>query len=366
MPTSPLAVPLGGLPSKSSNRKLIKEMLLSNSCPIMSNVIQESTPECSEWQLAPLEAIGRHNPSSRLKELRERLATLQNDELVDSYLEWVKTPSWVILQNVKDETKFKAVKATKRGDNRYFNRTMDRWENVEARVSKLAVRCGHRETQALLATFTYSSQTEKNWQAISEDFNLTITRLRKQYGAIQVIRVWESHKSGLPHVHAIFIFEDQSFLVFKDKKGKDRVQHKEQLAKSWTYGFSDWQGVYDLKGALGYLGKYLSKFLSYQLPHATLNLAKLWIHRKRTFSISRRLDFTNCVIQTVLDGQRIECQEKQAPQWRKSCVITTKLNLYQFEILDLKESADYETVYRLILMPIQAKSGGTPNATLQT
>ncbi|GAI73396.1 unnamed protein product, partial [marine sediment metagenome] len=79
------------------------------------------------------------------------------------------------------------------------------------------------------------------------------------------------------------------FKTFMDKGGLIRLTRKDELAECWKCGFSDWQGIFDLEGALDYIKRDMTKFLNHENERDILNLAKLWVYGKRTFSVSKKL-----------------------------------------------------------------------------
>lgn len=81
---------------------------------------------------------------------------------------------------------------------------------------------------------------------LTRECQLFMKRIRKNSGAsLRFIRVFEAHKSGLPHVHML-IYEKTS-----------RRVSKRQLQAAWTIGFSNAK-LAD-KAAAAYVTKYLSK-----------------------------------------------------------------------------------------------------------
>ncbi len=77
-----------------------------------------------------------------------------------------------------------------------------------------------------------------------------MSRLRKHYGVVQAVRVWEIHKSGFVHVHAVLMFESRSWVTFLVKQ-KYRLKKSAKLKECWPHGFSDWIGIYNLGGSPG-------------------------------------------------------------------------------------------------------------------
>ena len=268
----------------------------------------------------------------------EYLETGDIIQLMNSYATWVDQAAYVIVENEDEPGTFKSFRAAKRGDSFYAYKTLGRFESAMGQIEGLDVRAGHSSTQAVDVTLTYAEQRELNWKLISPDFNRFMARLRKRYGTVNAIRIWETHKSGYPHVHVVLLFENTSWTTFL-YKGKYRLDRSSELKECWPYGFSDWQGVYDLEGSLQHLKKYLTKLLQWESDHALLNLAKLWIHKKRSFSVSRRLDNGLCnsnqeIVQELLEGEPVPVRMSH---WRLICVVASMVDLTKVRIQDVTE-----------------------------
>lgn len=87
------------------------------------------------------------------------------------------------------------------------------------------------------------------------EFQLYLKRLRKRGAKLRYLYVFERHKSGLPHLHALL--HEQS----------DPVRHA-TLVKQWPHGFS----VHKLvdSNVVGYVTKYIAKDISAR-PRASRN-----------------------------------------------------------------------------------------------
>lgn len=263
-------------------------------------------------------------------------------ELVESYLAWVDKPVYIVSENLKNPGSYKSFRGAKRGDSFYCYKTLNRWDMLTDTIQDDDYNVGRSMTGAVWVTLTYANQCEENWKTIGHDFNRFITKLRERYGEIDVVRTWESHESGYAHAHAILLFRKKRFKTFRYNEVY-RLEAKDELAECWKYGNSDWQGIYNLRGMLGYLKKYMRKFLSHDVKHAVRNLAKLWIHRKRTFSVSQRLDKAmsnskkNLFFkkgQMTLEGELI-----QEENWKVRCVVSSMVDLTKVRILNVKDLA---------------------------
>lgn len=68
----------------------------------------------------------------------------------------------------------------------------------------------------------------------------------------------ESFENGYCHVHAILLFDQKSFRVFRDGKGQFRIREKDVLAGGW-HSNVDVKAMSSLAGGFRYLKKYLLK-----------------------------------------------------------------------------------------------------------
>jgi hypothetical protein len=206
------------------------------------------------------------------------------------------------------EKEFKAVKAAKRGNEIYAWKLRKRFEplmelpsvwyfNPRDRSSRHA--CG-----ALFITLTLARgiRLDQAWEGIGSAYNKWISKLRRRYGRIEALRVFEAHKDGWPHIHAILLFESKTFDAFF-YNGSWRVQEKHDL--EWDEGFTDVEALGSLRGGVRYVTKYLAKLHGVHLaggigtPEGNmgglvasanpLTLAMMWAFKRRAFGISRRL-----------------------------------------------------------------------------
>ncbi|GAH97481.1 unnamed protein product, partial [marine sediment metagenome] len=164
---------------------------------------------------------------------------------------------------------------------------------------------------------------------------------------------WESHESGLVHVHVILLFKSRRFKTFEDRGGLIRLTRKDELAECWKHGFSDWQGIFDLEGALEYLKRDMTKFLNHENENDVRDLAKLWVYRKRTFSVSKKLStprldeamsYSNPLkLQLTLDGLSFLVEPHN---WQLICVVASMIDLTKVKITRVKQLASSGWVKR--------------------
>jgi len=207
------------------------------------------------------------------------------------------------------ETEIKAVKASKRGNDVYRNRVMKRFDELlkmpDIKFFEYKDRSKKHKTNLVYITTTLKRTVSlvDAWVDIGFLFNQFITSLRKKYGKIYVIRTWESHKDGYPHIHAILFFKEYEFTAIwyrGKKKTCWRIKEYRDIQKHWKYGWSDIRAIDSFHGGVKYLKKYITKTIIDVDKHLKKNikesvkkairtLSMLWIFSKRAFSISRGL-----------------------------------------------------------------------------
>jgi len=245
---------------------------------------------------------------------------------------------------------FLAVKCSKRGNDVYQRRIKNRFEWLnnsmpdkqifkmrDFQVKKVV------KTSLLWITLTWDRKRGDlihAWETLGEDFNRFISALRRKYGKISSLRVWESYASGYPHVHAIILFEEARFTVFPHWSEKDenltfRINEKSEIAELW-HSHVDIQAISSLRAVFTYIKKHQEKVIlglsgSIQEredprdPKVGFDLENVkglrtlflcWIFRKRSFSVSgdfrerihdliRAMHNSNMVGQLDLEGNLI-------------------------------------------------------------
>lgn len=190
-----------------------------------------------------------------------------------------------------------AVKMSKRGNSVYVKRTLSKFLKLSKRIPNITFFKHHdpiKTTKALFLTLTYDTKLcnfREAWEKISEQYNLFMSNMRKQYGKIATIRCFEAFENGHPHIHAILLFQEKTFNVIScvTDKGKHYWGVKEGVTID-TYWHSNVmiQAVDSLDGAIRYLFKYLTKSIEYEnATEKTLKtLALGWVFNKRAFSVT--------------------------------------------------------------------------------
>ena len=194
------------------------------------------------------------------------------DEIVERYVEWVIVATYMILSRwnaSESKNDVFAVKCAKRGNDVYRSRVYHRFKGLSSSAEELDFfnpkDRGAKKTRALWVTLTYDAKRcefGEAWRNVGIEFNRFMAHVRKQFGKVSLCRVWESFENGYPHIHCILLFEDYSFSVFRDAKGKFRIYEKEMLAEGW-HSNVDVKAMSSLAGGFSYIKKYLLKSIDF-------------------------------------------------------------------------------------------------------
>lgn len=179
----------------------------------------------------------------------------------------------------------------------------------------------HAWTNTLLITLEYDFNrfgVRDSWVSVGSDLNRFFANLRKHYGKFSYLRTYETHKSGVCHVHMVIIFKESRFRVFKFRKllssgdysrWRYRVDAALAIKYMWSrsgsvLGFCDVEAVRSMRAGIRYVVKYVmksnleyGKVIDVDKPMHTFNHAVQWCFGKRAFAVSG--DFAS-----VLDAYR--------------------------------------------------------------
>jgi len=252
--------------------------------------------------------------TNRLHKAKAQINYMNPDlkKIEDYFIDFATYDEYIILMKQNRytyETEIKAVKASKRGNDVYRNRVMKRFDEIlkipDIKCFEYKDRNKKHKTNIVYITTTLERTVSlvESWEDIGVLFNKFISSLRKKYGKIYAIRVWESHKDGYPHIHVILIFEEHEFTAIwyrGKKKTCWRIQEYREIQKHWNYGWSDIRAIDSFHGGVKYLKKHITKTIidvdkhlktkiKESVKKAIRTLAMLWIFSKRAFSISRGL-----------------------------------------------------------------------------
>ena len=244
---------------------------------------------------------------------------LSTNEIIEIYESWVKQKDYYVLWE-RGKSKGKAYLCAKRGIDVYNFKINQKFKEIE----KLAYFYGEKtlfdinqsnpKTNCLFVTLTYDTKLaslSEAWKIISEQYNRFVSAIKRKFGKVAILRVFESFQNGYPHIHAIMLFDDSQFDVFEhwNKKGTKstfRINQKSDFEKYW-HSHVDITAVHTIKGALGYLTKYLKKAYDKNSKYK-LTLAMLWLHHKQAFAISGK--FRQMLEQIRLDTRSLPNSNK--------------------------------------------------------
>jgi hypothetical protein len=240
-----------------------------------------------------------------LRSLAEK-GTYDLDDIVEKYENWVLDDRYMVMVHQREqwltdggELEYVAVKCAKRGNDVYVSRVNARLYGIGRHVPEIQ-HDFHKDpfTSMLFVTLTYDTKLcdfAEAWKDIGEQFNRYKANLRKKYGEFSVMRTWESYENGFPHVHAILLFDKRKFRVFPsyepNKKGELRlvwrIHDKHEFEPYW-HSWQDIKAVYNVRGGLNYLKKYIMKCAEYAHDDvkSRQTLAMCWVFRKKAFYVS--------------------------------------------------------------------------------
>ena len=203
----------------------------------------------------------------------------------------------------KRDFEYAFFRGSKRGDDRYGVLTCRKFERLSRFGRDLVYfgfgSHGHICGSGLHVVLEYDANViglSDAWLRVGVDFNRFMSHVRKLFGKVSVVRVFESHESGYPHVHILLIFDSHVFSGYSShRRGKlvYRVFGSDfkSLKSCWNFGFSDFEMVNSFSGGVRYLSKYLVKSTSASLAgvKGIRALAMCWVFHKRSFSVSGSL-----------------------------------------------------------------------------
>lgn len=233
------------------------------------------------------------------------------DDVVSSYRDWLSWVFYVICIRFnfsKYDYEYAFFRGLKRGDNRYSVLTCRRFERL-ARFGRSLVYFGYGSHgyvrgSGLHVVLEYNANLvslSDAWLRVGVDFNRFMSHIRKLFGMVSVVRVFESHESGYPHIHVLLVFHDYVFSGYSVRKHKHLVYRVfgsdfADLKGCWIHGFSDFEMIDSFSGGVRYLSKYLIKSTSASLAgvKGIRALAMCWVFHKRSFSVSGSLFSSEC------------------------------------------------------------------------
>jgi len=234
------------------------------------------------------------------QEFKDEIDTnIDTDQIVAEYKSWVQREVFLLLQKERKGklSLFRKVHAAKRGDAYYVERTNRNFQDKTGHIPDIDYFSkrtrGIQKTDLIFVTGTYATKNQENWLNNGRHFQEFANRMRKTYGRIEFIRVWESHADGYPHWHAVIRLEKE--LNCRKIKRTWRIIGKEykRIKAYWDKGLSDIIALNGTHEVIAYLSKYITKSWNGDDGKHVRTLAMLWYYQKRAFSISKRF-FEDC------------------------------------------------------------------------
>jgi hypothetical protein len=228
------------------------------------------------------------------------------EEIVSAYETWLLEDKYMILGHEREDWvsnpgvyEYVAVKCAKRGNDVYLSRVENRLRGLGFHIPDVDFDFEkHPFTSMLFITLTYDVKLcsfDEAWKRIGVEFNRWRANIRKKYGEFSIFRCFEAFENGHPHIHMIIIFKKKRFRVFKSfEEGRDGemrevwlIHEKEEFEPYW-HSWTKIKAVYNLKGGLNYLKKYVIKCAEYQQEDhkGKITLAMCWVFRKKAFYVS--------------------------------------------------------------------------------
>jgi len=227
------------------------------------------------------------------------------EDIAGKFETWLLEDKWMVLAHEREEwvkdagkMEYLAVKCAKRGNDVYVSRVDSRLRGIGFNVPDVTHDFDRDpRTNILFVTLTYDTKLcpfDQAWKKIAVEFNRWKANIRKKFGDFAVFRCFEAFENGHPHIHAILIFKEMHFHVFRDWEMVNGETHEIWLIdeKEFFDGFwHSWtkiKAVYNLHGGLNYLTKYIMKCAEYNREDrkGKVTLALCWVFRKKAFYVS--------------------------------------------------------------------------------
>jgi len=232
------------------------------------------------------------------------------------YRQWRDALLYLIFKEYLPEgsTRFKAVKASKRGNDVYRWRVRQRFKGLDDLLSDLILDSSIHtvsRANALFITLTYARDLSIGaaWARASSDYAKFAAYLRKTYGRAALIKTIAAQSDGFPHIHVAAFFEEKLWCV-KRLHGTFRLEtyrDKQRFTQAWGHGHVDVEAITDPKKASHYILGHVTgetkkkSHIAGEMKKNVLDDRSLflcWLFRKQAFSISNCALIFTCVTQT--------------------------------------------------------------------
>jgi len=273
------------------------------------------------------------------------------DDYVDKYKDFCSYDEFICLKRTNvltDDVRFVFIKVPKRGNDVGRNRRIDRLKPIldfcssNADVDFYKSKARSYDSNKFMITLTANPNVSfDGWnRSINEMFNVFITKLRKRFGRIKLIRVDECFLNGKLHIHCVLLFLDSKLRVerafVKCKGGKRRLAYllprgsnnRFYIENCWD-AFVVMESILSYKGvfyALKYLIKDYKNLDSVEEKKLYQSFLMCSVFNKRSYSVSKGF-LKN--LQYDYDG--VEEPLLDSIYHNSNCYILFDLFFYEFE-----------------------------------
>lgn len=258
--------------------------------------------------------------------------------VINQYSKWLNQKVFLAFKDEKENFCFWL--AAKRGNSVYKNIVKKRileatnfMNHISFRGKMLRIKKQSREKISNVAFITLTCNPKKYfnnrvyaWLNFEHDYNIFITRLRKEFKNVWVMKSVESTEKGFPHIHLLVITDKPFSYVFKkysvqEKKEIYRTEDKKVIENFWP-SFVDvrippiskeCKGNYN-SAIVDYIFKDMLKSLepkNYREKKNKLTLALGWLFGKQSISISRNKLLYLIIPSSVTQTQIKEIKQKK-------------------------------------------------------
>lgn len=241
--------------------------------------------------------------------MKYRRNTILLSDVPQIYKHWVRQDEALVfsVDSPEGNSAF-AVLASKRGNRAYVERSKTRLSGFEEILeSDVHIDPKAATSNTVFLTLTIESvvwSLESSWLDIGREWNRFMAALRREFGRCEFFRVYQAHRSGYPHIHAIVCFKHAVLHTFVHGD-KIRAQEKDDIAKCWPMGFTD----VEVPGSVQEVRTHILRYIERGILQEDVDLQDVsdaakgfrafqerfmgvagyqWFFRKRTFGISRQ------------------------------------------------------------------------------
>lgn len=230
-------------------------------------------------------------PNRRIIKDSFNMNMINIDDVEEFYKSWLKNDIFVWF--LKDNSLFN-MKSRKRGNDVYAKYIYSKMMKIKDAFLSFSGGYYKKTTNVLTLSLTLSRKLDIQdaWIELGKMYSNFIVKVRKKFGKMSIVRCWEGHRDGYPHIHVMILFKEYIFNIrpYINKKGnmvylieRDFV---DIFRRKWNLGFINVNGQVDIKNGISYIMKYIIKQV-YNDNKSMRSLALMWVYSKRCYSVSR-------------------------------------------------------------------------------